>query len=233
MDNQIEQSECRTCRVIGMIIAAIITGLVAYNLLKTQELWVAILILICVLLVGLFLVNWFCCRNIGRVLTAEASPTTPSESSTDTSTIQDIPEVMAEPSLEPIEEETSEVSAPVPPTPAVNVEATQDSEGDDDEDGDNAGQQPETLAGPRDGKADDLKKIKGVGPKLEKLLNSMGFYHFDQIANWSADEVAWVDANLDGFKGRVSRDDWVDQAQTLADGGETAFSQKVDKGDVY
>jgi len=65
----------------------------------------------------------------------------------------------------------------------------------------------------------ELKQIKGVGPKLEKLLHSMGFYHFDQIAAWTEDEVAWVDENLPGFKGRVSRDDWVAQAKTLASEG--------------
>ncbi|KPQ17142.1 MAG: hypothetical protein HLUCCO18_05895 [Rhodobacteraceae bacterium HLUCCO18] len=95
------------------------------------------------------------------------------------------------------------------------------------------GMRPEALEGPREGVADDLKKIKGVGPKLEKLCNSLGFYHFDQIANWTAHEVAWVDQNLEGFKGRVSRDNWVEQARILASGGETDFSKKVDKGDVY
>jgi predicted flap endonuclease-1-like 5' DNA nuclease len=95
------------------------------------------------------------------------------------------------------------------------------------------GTRPEALDGPRDGGADDLKKIKGVGPKLEKLCNKLGFYHFDQIAAWTADEVAWVDQNLEGFKGRVTRDNWVEQARLLASGGETEFSKKVDKGDVY
>ncbi|MEO1399368.1 MAG: NADH:ubiquinone oxidoreductase [Pseudomonadota bacterium] len=92
---------------------------------------------------------------------------------------------------------------------------------------------PATLTEARDGKADNLKEIKGVGPKLEKLLHSMGFYHFDQIANWTAKEVAWVDENLEGFKGRVSRDSWVDQAKILAAGGDTEFSKRVGKGDVY
>lgn len=91
---------------------------------------------------------------------------------------------------------------------------------------DSPGKKPEALEKPRGGGADDLKKIKGVGPKLEKLLNSLGFYHYDQIANWTADEVAWVDANLEGFKGRVTRDDWVSQAKTLAAGGETEFSKR-------
>ena len=75
--------------------------------------------------------------------------------------------------------------------------------------------------------------VKGVGPKMEKLCNSLGFYHFDQIASWTPDEVAWVDANLEGFKGRVTRDTWVEQAKLLAAGGETEFSKKVEKGGVY
>lgn len=92
---------------------------------------------------------------------------------------------------------------------------------------------PATLAAARGGKADNLKEIKGVGPKLEAMLHGMGFYHFDQIANWTASEVAWVDENLTGFKGRVSRDNWVDQARLLASGGETEFSKRVEDGDVY
>ncbi|MEM9198211.1 MAG: NADH-quinone oxidoreductase subunit E [Pseudomonadota bacterium] len=94
-------------------------------------------------------------------------------------------------------------------------------------------QRPEALAGARDGAPDNLKQIKGIGPKLEQLCHSLGFYHFDQIAGWSAAEVAWVDANLKGFKGRVTRDDWVAQAKLLADGGETSFSKRVKKGSVY
>ena len=96
-----------------------------------------------------------------------------------------------------------------------------------------AGKKPESLAAPRDAGADDLKQIKGVGPKLEALLHRLGFFHFDQIAKWTGEEVAWVDENLEGFKGRVSRDGWVDQARALAAGQDTAFSKKVKKGDVY
>ncbi|MDG1282681.1 MAG: NADH:ubiquinone oxidoreductase, partial [Pseudorhodobacter sp.] len=85
----------------------------------------------------------------------------------------------------------------------------------------------------RGGKADNLKAIKGIGPKLEVLCNSLGFYHFDQIANWTAEEIAWVDDNLEGFKGRVTRDAWVEQAKLLASGQETEFAARVKKGDVY
>ncbi|GHF47377.1 NADH-quinone oxidoreductase subunit NuoE [Seohaeicola zhoushanensis] len=95
------------------------------------------------------------------------------------------------------------------------------------------GSKPAVLTEARDGKADNLKMIKGVGPKLETLLHSMGFYHFDQIAGWSAAEVAWVDENLEGFKGRVTRDNWVEQAKLLATGAETEFSKKAKKDDIY
>ena len=74
---------------------------------------------------------------------------------------------------------------------------------------------PEQLSAPRGGVGDDLKKISGVGPKLEALLNEIGFWHFDQIAAWGAAEIAWVDARLK-FKGRIERDDWITQAATLA-----------------
>ncbi|MGR3659827.1 MAG: NADH-quinone oxidoreductase subunit NuoE [Paracoccaceae bacterium] len=86
---------------------------------------------------------------------------------------------------------------------------------------------PRVMKAPRKAGADDLKMIKGVGPKLEKLLHSLGFYHYDQVAKWSADEIAWVDENLEGFQGRVSRDDWVAQAKILASGGATEFSKRA------
>jgi predicted flap endonuclease-1-like 5' DNA nuclease/uncharacterized membrane protein len=92
---------------------------------------------------------------------------------------------------------------------------------------------PEMLDAPRDGGPDDLKQIKGVGPKLEGLLNEMGIYHFSQVAGWRKKEVEWADQNLVGFKGRVSRDEWVKQAKVLAKGGSTEFSNKVKKGGVY
>ena len=68
-----------------------------------------------------------------------------------------------------------------------------------------------------DGKADDLKLISGVGPKLETTLNGLGFWHFSQIAKWTKGDVAIVDDEL-SFKGRIERDDWIKQAKTLAKG---------------
>ena len=105
--------------------------------------------------------------------------------------------------------------------PANAPVAEGDYDGDGIVEGANEGERPATLSAAREGGADDLKQIKGVGPKMEGMLNRLGFFHFDQVASWSDQEVAWVDANLEGFKGRVSRDNWVEQAKTLAAGGET------------
>jgi hypothetical protein len=95
------------------------------------------------------------------------------------------------------------------------------------------GTRPAGLDAPREGRADDLKRIRGVGPKLEDLLHRLGFWHYDQVATWTDEEVAWVDSHLEGFNGRATRDDWVGQARVLAGGGETEFSRRIDKGEVY
>ena len=83
---------------------------------------------------------------------------------------------------------------------------------------------PKGLAGARDGKADALQRISGVGAKLEKNLQSLGYFHFDQIAGWSADEAQWVDEHL-RFKGRIARDEWIAQAGLLAAGDEDRFAE--------
>lgn len=93
---------------------------------------------------------------------------------------------------------------------------TPDYDGDGTPEGRDEGRKPLTLDGPRPEGADNLQEISGIGPKLAAQCNALGIWHFDQIASWTAEEVAWMDANLEGFPGRVSRDDWVKQAQALA-----------------
>lgn len=75
---------------------------------------------------------------------------------------------------------------------------------------------PAILNAPREGKGDDLKLIVGVGPKLEALLQELGFWHFDQIAAWTPAQVAWVNSRLGTFRGRIERDDWIAQARKLS-----------------
>jgi NADH-quinone oxidoreductase subunit E len=79
-----------------------------------------------------------------------------------------------------------------------------------------AGRKPELhTEAPADG-GDDLKRINGVGPKLEELLHSLGVWHFSQIAKWDEDELDWIDDNLGSFKGRARRDEWIAQAKELS-----------------
>ena len=78
------------------------------------------------------------------------------------------------------------------------------------------GTPPPSLASP-EGEPDDLKKISGIGPGIEKTLHGLGIYHFRQIAQFTPDNVAWIDQRL-RFRGRIEREDWVGQARRLAAG---------------
>ncbi len=75
---------------------------------------------------------------------------------------------------------------------------------------------PAMLNEARDGLADDLKKISGIGPKIETTLHQLGVFHFDQIAAWDETAIGWVDNKL-SFHGRIAREDWVGQARALVD----------------
>lgn len=79
---------------------------------------------------------------------------------------------------------------------------------------------PPRLDNPREGQPDDLTRIDGIGPSLASTLHGMGYYHIDQIAAWSDQEIAWMDANLGTFKGRVTRDGWVVQARRILAGNQ-------------
>lgn len=83
----------------------------------------------------------------------------------------------------------------------------------------------------RPGVPDDLKRIRGIGVLIEKKLNSMGINSYDTIANWTAGDIDRVSQTLD-FKGRIERENWVEQARILASGGATEFSRRVDRGEV-
>ena len=78
-----------------------------------------------------------------------------------------------------------------------------------------AGAEPYAMPSPREGKADDLRRISGIGPKIEGRLHDLGVFHFDQIAVWTEANVAWVDEQLT-FKGRITRENWIEQARELA-----------------
>ncbi len=88
------------------------------------------------------------------------------------------------------------------------------------------GDQPAVAAG-----IDDLKRIRGIGVLIEKKLNSLGVSSYEQVANWTGADIDRVSQILD-FKGRIERENWVEQSRILASGGQTEFSRRVDKGDA-
>ncbi len=221
---------CWAAAAVGALIAWWLLSCILWN-------WLAILIsLVVLLLLGFFLVSRFCGALVQEPL--ESALTTPApahtaqtetaeEAVTDVATEEAADAPAAETEAAPEEESAEEVVAEAPASDAV-AEAEEPVV----EAGETAEKQPEVLKAARAGGADDLKQLKGVGPKLEATLNELGFWHFDQIAAWGAAEIEWVDVRLK-FKGRITRDNWVDQAKALAAGEETDFSKRVKDGDVY
>ena len=92
-------------------------------------------------------------------------------------------------------------------------------------------ERPKGISKAREGKADKLQRISGVGPKNEKVLHNLGFFHFNQIAAWSAEEIDWVDDHLK-FNGRIKREEWTRQCKLLADGKEEEFKKLFGTGGV-
>lgn len=128
----------------------------------------------------------------------------------------------------------SELSSPkaeIEPEPEPEPERTPQSANPETPAAQTGAAAPLLFDTPTEGPADDLKKIKGIGPAIEKLLNSLGVFYFRQIADWDRSHVAWVDQRLQ-FPGRIDREDWINQAQTLKAGGETEFATRYDKGET-
>lgn len=88
---------------------------------------------------------------------------------------------------------------------------------------------PAWLSEPRSSVPDNLQRIRGIGKGNEKLLNSIGIFHFGQIAAWTPAEMRWVGAQL-SFPERIEREKWIEQAMVLASGGDpsTVFSSEDD-----
>lgn len=81
------------------------------------------------------------------------------------------------------------------------------------------------------GEVNDLKRIRGIGVLIEKKLNSLGITGYEQVANWTGADIDRISQLLD-FKGRIERENWIEQARILASGGQTEFSRRVDRGEA-
>ena len=124
-----------------------------------------------------------------------------------------VPASEAEPASAPAAEPRRRAAASGAPRPAESEKKT-------------PGQRPEGLDAPRGGRADDLTKIKGLGPKSVEKLHGLGVYHFDQIAGWSSENVAWIGATL-AVPGRPERGRWVAQAKELAGAKSEATAERA------
>ncbi|MBB2973551.1 hypothetical protein [Mesorhizobium sp. RMAD-H1] len=91
------------------------------------------------------------------------------------------------------------------------------------------GKQPPALASKDPADKDDLKLIKGIGPRNEAILNGLGIHTFRQIAAWTPEEAEWMGHHM-AFPGRIERELWIDQAKVLSAGGETEHSRAVRAG---
>ena len=78
---------------------------------------------------------------------------------------------------------------------------------------------------------DDLKRIRGIGVSIENRLRSLGVMTYEQVANWTRADIDRISETLD-FKGRIERENWVEQARILASGGQTDFSRRIDRGEI-
>lgn len=94
----------------------------------------------------------------------------------------------------------------------------------------------EALVGGRQGgtsagsSGDDLKRIRGVGVLIEKRLRQMGFNTYEDIGSWTQSDIDRVSQQLD-FRGRIERENWIEQARILSSGGHTDFSRRQDRDD--
>ncbi|KUF09086.1 hypothetical protein AVJ23_19360 [Pseudoponticoccus marisrubri] len=139
------------------------------------------------------------------VETAEAAETV-------TETVADAAEDVAETTVET----TAETAEDVAETTAETTEAfTEETTEAAEEIAETVTEEPALMTAP-EGDADDLTLLNGVGPKLAEALNEAGIYHYRQIAAWTEANVAWVDENVSGVRGRASRNGWVAQAAELA-----------------
>jgi len=91
---------------------------------------------------------------------------------------------------------------------------------------------PKLLSSPEGGKADDLKRVKGIGKVLEKNLHAMGIYHYEQLAELTPDNIKWLTDYVSFPEGRIDNENWTGQAKALAEGKQTEYSQRFDKGDT-
>ncbi|MEP2030085.1 MAG: NADH:quinone oxidoreductase [Paracoccaceae bacterium] len=240
MDQISAMSECKRkwwqYSIIAGAVIAVLLWLMVYGFFTSLVIGIVIAVV-----AGLVLSNIKCTSVVetpmvkSSVMSQEAlSSTTTAEApkpaaAPETTATPDAAATAVEPDVQAETRETKPKAAPAKKTVAKRPPATKaSSKAAPAKAPVSADGKPAMLTEARVGGADNLKLLKGVGPKLEATLNDLGVFHFDQIAGWRKKEIAWVDERLK-FKGRIERDDWIKQAKVLAKGGETEFSKRSKK----
>ena len=132
-----------------------------------------------------------------------------------TEPVRELPEPLREPSREPAATGKAASASGEPETASLPDEGI-------------VPMRPAGLAEPRNGVPDNLQRIRGVGERNEVRLNTLGIFHFGQIAAWTPAEMRWVSQHL-AFPERIERDDWIGQAIVLASGGDTGFTKSAER----
>lgn len=173
-------------------------------------------------IVGILVKQWFGRRTVGgerltEVMAAAAAEEAVAAEANKTVAADTVSEVSA-PEVEATVPDSAVATSGGPTSEAAEVQtgpAAEVSAGlDRIAAADKVGDRPSCLPAARDGGADDLRRIKGIGPQNETRLNALGIYHIDQIASWTPSEVRWMGAYL-SFPGRIEREDWIGQARAL------------------
>ena len=241
MTMQQTANDCtRRCRLAAAVLAVLVFVI---GLIMGWGFWAALVIGIVVLVVGMLLFpRMFCPQQAAADQSFAPAPTPAAAPAADPAPAAE-PAAAPEAEPEPVAEEAPAAAAPAADDAAPLVKPSARL-ADQEELAARKGTwkyEPEGAAAPAPAAAapaaapapaaagdDDLKLISGVGPALEKKLHAAGVTSFAQIAGWSEDDVARMDDVL-SFKGRITRDDWIGQATTLAAGGETEFSARKKK----
>ncbi len=225
----------RRCRQAAAVLAILVFVI---GLIMGWGFWAALVIGVVVLVVGMLLFpRMFCPQRAApnQSFAPAATPASP-PASTPASTPAADPAPAAQPAAAeeapaaaaPASDDASPLVKPSPRLAGQEELAARRGTWKYEPEGAPAAAAPAATPAPAATGDDDLKLISGVGPALEKKLHAAGVTSFAQIAGWSEDDVARMDDVL-SFKGRISRDDWIGQATTLAAGGETEFSARKKK----
>jgi NADH-quinone oxidoreductase subunit E len=164
-------------------------------------------ITICLLLAALigFIMGFIVGRGSKKQAPKQTAETKTVEKTEKTASIEEEVETL----IDTIEEESSD-EIEIPTSAAIEkvTEALEAVEAQEE------GVKPELLTAAKAGKKDALTQIKGIGPKVEEQLNEAGIYHFEQIANWSEENIKWLEKNTT-FAHRAKKDLWINQAKAL------------------